>query len=1098
MTSTTLNNSISPQKILTRAEIVNILSKIIDVTDGKKVSVRKPLFGSISDFEDMDMDVDDDKDGISNGDEINIYHTNPFSADSEDDGLDDYTEIFITKTNPRTFDTSKDTIYDGAKVGLGLDPLAKDDPSQKFDFERTADGADFIISGHGNLYYSELKIKNAISGNRSIYSNDYELYIPKSIYSHPIDIKATMKYRESEVDINMLQVYYVSPRTMTFIPADSVNIDAGTGCITGIFENLDYDPLMRHSLWFVVGEKGLSEADKYDVVFTFDLSENMKNYDLNNDYSWMEGFINVVEQVNDGTTMAIHSYPYAYDNWYESKNKEEIQQKLADIKNTYVGQSNIIKQLERSLQNFDIMNSIGTYQNLIIGTVAKFDVDEEEFLNKITELNNNSIKVLLIVFEDNDTKIEQIKELSNQINGLLIPCRNIGDLKILLGEINKELAILKTMSSSDENINISYNDNKDSFNNPITQFLNNINLFKPIEVYSDPIWTKIEKRRETYISDFKMGKHNYSFANTDDGFYFTNNGHCTGFAFTALLNLYGKLPARMLFNTDDASVMNARMQRTQDNGDLHSVSEGDFIYDLFRMVDSNNYQSLINANLASLPAVLSDDNNVRITNSQILAMIDYWWLVANSLETNGALSYRYNTQTNSPSYATRIISDFSEEPLIEQTHPLTRTHINIIKENLQRRMPVQVGLFGFTNEWIGHSVLITGYDEDLTTGTITLTIHDNDNINNFASIILTRDNSNGVEQWAYNFPGLGNLNTITQTMNNEPIIGAIFRFINTSQYLNDIIQEPSVMATRKSSDNITIQMPEGITEDNVTFRDVSNNGLLLIDNGSVNGQTITLNDNIGTVYAGFSVTHNNTAPYFMPNIINSIQKYNTDLFKDINKNAWYTDYIFRARNRGIINGYPDGTFKPESNITRDQFLALVFGAADISFELSNDYWAKDIIVRAEEEKWITGRGNTSLVNYGGQLLTREEACDILWKVFSSTEVRVASVLIDERFLPDTLLGNQTDFERERRTRKALWNLNKTNGTMVFSDISNSNYRDSIKQLYINNVIDGIQASNNNDDTVGNPVVQFNPQGTLTRAAACKLVMNCTYSDFISN
>ena len=47
-----------------------------------------------------------------------------------------------------------------------------------------------------------------------------------------------------------------------------------------------------------------------------------------------------------------------------------------------------------------------------------------------------------------------------------------------------------------------------------------------------------------------------------------------------------------------------------------------------------------------------------------------------------------------------------------------------------------------------------------------------------------------------------------------------------------------------------------------------------------------------------------------------------DLFSDI-AGHWAADYINQAANAGIVNGYPDGTFRPQQNITRAEAMTMV-------------------------------------------------------------------------------------------------------------------------------------------------------------------------------
>jgi outer membrane protein OmpA-like peptidoglycan-associated protein len=64
----------------------------------------------------LNQGQDSDGDGISDMDEILIYHTDPFNKDTDGDGLSDGDEIKIYKTNPLNPDTDGDGISDGDEV----------------------------------------------------------------------------------------------------------------------------------------------------------------------------------------------------------------------------------------------------------------------------------------------------------------------------------------------------------------------------------------------------------------------------------------------------------------------------------------------------------------------------------------------------------------------------------------------------------------------------------------------------------------------------------------------------------------------------------------------------------------------------------------------------------------------------------------------------------------------------------------------------------------------------------------------------------------------------------------------------------------------
>lgn len=70
--------------------------------------------------------IDTDHDGLSDGEEVNVYKTNPLVADTDQDGLTDGQEVKIYKTNPLVPDTDQDGLNDGAENMYGTDPLKPD------------------------------------------------------------------------------------------------------------------------------------------------------------------------------------------------------------------------------------------------------------------------------------------------------------------------------------------------------------------------------------------------------------------------------------------------------------------------------------------------------------------------------------------------------------------------------------------------------------------------------------------------------------------------------------------------------------------------------------------------------------------------------------------------------------------------------------------------------------------------------------------------------------------------------------------------------------------------------------------------------------
>ncbi|WP_096202388.1 X2-like carbohydrate binding domain-containing protein [Bacillus sp. FJAT-45350] len=82
-------------------------------------------------------------------------------------------------------------------------------------------------------------------------------------------------------------------------------------------------------------------------------------------------------------------------------------------------------------------------------------------------------------------------------------------------------------------------------------------------------------------------------------------------------------------------------------------------------------------------------------------------------------------------------------------------------------------------------------------------------------------------------------------------------------------------------------------------------------------------------------------------------------FSDIRGN-WAEDSIKALARRGAIGGYQDGTFRPNNQITRAEFAAILVRAMNIQgtgtreFQDTRSHWAKDAIAIASENRIVNG------------------------------------------------------------------------------------------------------------------------------------------------
>ena len=101
-------------------------------------------------------------------------------------------------------------------------------------------------------------------------------------------------------------------------------------------------------------------------------------------------------------------------------------------------------------------------------------------------------------------------------------------------------------------------------------------------------------------------------------------------------------------------------------------------------------------------------------------------------------------------------------------------------------------------------------------------------------------------------------------------------------------------------------------------------------------------------------------------------------FSDVKGDEWYANAVLKANELGIMNGTSDTIFAPLKNLSRAEYVAILFrlsgGEENMEFTFTDvpaDAWYKKYVGWAESAGVITGYGNAETFG-GGELITREQ------------------------------------------------------------------------------------------------------------------------------
>lgn len=146
-----------------------------------------------------------------------------------------------------------------------------------------------------------------------------------------------------------------------------------------------------------------------------------------------------------------------------------------------------------------------------------------------------------------------------------------------------------------------------------------------------------------------------------------------------------------------------------------------------------------------------------------------------------------------------------------------------------------------------------------------------------------------------------------------------------------------------------------------------------------------------------------------------IQPPPTDEYTDIDHVGWAKDSIYALTNLGIVGGYGDRTFRPDNQITREEFIKMlvvsVYGsnainpAAKSTFSDAQDGWYAPYVALAEEKGLTKGMGDGT---FGvGKPITRQDI-----SLMISRMMIAANYTIDTREVAFTDAGQISEYAKQ--------------------------------------------------------------------------------------
>lgn len=330
---------------------------------------------------------DSDLDELSDGDEVNIYNTNPLEPDTDFDGLSDADEI-VLGTNPNLADSDGDGTPDNEE---------KIAQTYVFDVENEDCAVEQVIvsmEGTGNL--------KKTTSVESMMNKDYLSTNVVGLVGEPFEISTESSFDEATITFkinqdklngvpfdNLLFLWYDKDHK-TYVELDTI-LDSTNSTASVITTHFSEYMLVDKDEWFAVWQKELhSGIDVHDptgidTILVIDCSGSM----YSNDYNEVgrkeaaKSFINSLRSVDKVAILAEDSRPKVLSDFKSASDKAELIKALDGLYST--GGNNFNASLSKCVEMFT-SGSHSSHRNIIFMSDGGCTIDDK-FLDEVMDAN---------------------------------------------------------------------------------------------------------------------------------------------------------------------------------------------------------------------------------------------------------------------------------------------------------------------------------------------------------------------------------------------------------------------------------------------------------------------------------------------------------------------------------------------------------------------------------------------------------------------------------------------------------------------------------------------------------------------------------------
>ncbi len=166
--------------------------------------------------------------------------------------------------------------------------------------------------------------------------------------------------------------------------------------------------------------------------------------------------------------------------------------------------------------------------------------------------------------------------------------------------------------------------------------------------------------------------------------------------------------------------------------------------------------------------------------------------------------------------------------------------------------------------------------------------------------------------------------------------------------------------------------------------------------------------------AEFVKTIIGSMPGFSETELNACQK---NYFTDTDADAWYTPYLCYAKEKGLIDGYPNGSFKPGQLVNFAEASKIIANAQGLLSEEDAEVWYKGFVEELEENYAIP----TTIETFSSNV-TRGQMAEILWRLKTENQNQMSKRFMDLEVIAEDLPVIESCVELKNRLQNGHKNI----------------------------------------------------------------------------